>query len=86
MVFARSVNRIEAVAGVKDPPDRIARPHRGWANAIRSHIPENPVEYTDKSRVEIESHFVRGVCKSRTGGQESRSSFRNQHESIKGRK
>jgi hypothetical protein len=52
---------IEAVAGVMERPDLIARPHRGCAIAIASHIPEKSVEYIDNSRTEIESQFVRSV-------------------------
>jgi hypothetical protein len=76
IVFARSVKMMDAVAGVREPPDRMVRPHLGCVIAIASHMPENTVEYTDRSNIEIESQFVRSTCRSRVGGQESKSSVR----------
>lgn len=64
---------MDAVAGVREPPDRMVRPHLGCVIAIASHMPENTVEYTDRSNIEIESQFVRSTCRSRVGGQESKS-------------
>jgi hypothetical protein len=64
---------IEAVAEVREPLDRMALPHRGRAIAIARHIQEKTVEYIDRSKMETESQFVRLVCRSRVGGQESTS-------------
>jgi hypothetical protein len=36
---------MDAVAGVREPPDRMARPYIGCVIAIASYILENPVEY-----------------------------------------
>jgi hypothetical protein len=65
---------IETATGVREPPDRMALPHRGCAIAIASHIPEKTVEYIDRSKMAIESQFVRLVCRSHVCGQESTSS------------
>jgi hypothetical protein len=45
---------MDAVAGVREPPDRMARPYPGCVIVIASHILENPVS-TVRSNIEIES-------------------------------
>ena len=59
IVFANRAKRMEAVSGVKSPPECIARPYRGCTIASTKYIPENKVEYTERARMEIESQLLR---------------------------
>jgi hypothetical protein len=64
IVLANKAKRVDAVDGVKDPPECIVRPYRGCTIASMSQIPEKTVEYMESIRTEIESQLAREECMS----------------------
>jgi hypothetical protein len=59
IVFAKSANNVDAVAGVICPFEMILRPYRGCQNPNINHRPEKSVEYIERSRIDIESQLFR---------------------------
>jgi hypothetical protein len=74
MVLANSAKTIEAVEGLKEPPECIILPYLGCTRAITSHRAEKTVEYIERIRIEMESQLFREECISWVAGQ-PRSSF-----------
>jgi hypothetical protein len=72
IVLANKAKKVDAVAGVNDPPECMARPYRGCAMASISQIPEKMVEYMESMRIEIESQLRRDECISPIVGQPPR--------------
>src|ERR1700712_5193083 len=57
MVLANSAKTIEAVEGLKEPPECIILPYLGCTRAITSHRAVKTVEYIERIRIEMESQL-----------------------------
>lgn len=73
MVLAKSAKTVEAVEGVKEPPEWIILPYLGCTAARTSQIPEKMVEYIESIKTEMESQLVLELCISRFVGHPSTS-------------
>jgi hypothetical protein len=62
IVLAHNAKSVEAVEGLKEPPECIVRPYRGCTIASISQIPEKVVEYIESIKIEIDSQLVREEC------------------------
>ncbi len=74
IVFANIANTVEAVDGVKEPPECIILPYRGCIRASSNHMPEKTDEYTESIKIEMDTQLARFLCISCFAGHPSMNS------------